>query len=231
MVTPVEDDVLDVAQPAAPRPEAQHEVVVLRPADLAVRDRARAREERRMADRALDEQILADPLGGGQRVQPPLVAAQTVGRLGEVPNPAAARLEALLSQRGQLQLEPPRPGDVVAAHRGQVCAPGLAAGALRRCDEPLRLLAHDAEAPVAPRPVLGDVRRCIARAVVDHDHLEVLVRLRGQRAERLVQIGLAVAHRDEHGDERRHGRCRGLHGARLRTGCASRQPDAASAGT
>src|SRR2546423_1165002 len=80
---------------AAGGQEAKDGVVALRPAALPVGDRARSREERRMADRALNEQVLPRALDGGQRVQPALVAVQPVRHVREVRDAAAAGVQPL----------------------------------------------------------------------------------------------------------------------------------------
>jgi len=50
-------------------------------------------------------------------------------------------------------------------------------------------------------PVPGDVPGRVARPVVDDDDLEVLVRLLRDRPQRVVEERLAVANREQNGDE------------------------------
>src|SRR5262249_50535151 len=138
-----------------------------------------------------------------QRVEPALVAPETVPRVREIRDTAAAGIEPFLLERRKLHLEPPRPCDVVRAHCSDVPAPRFETGTPRRCEEAERLLVHDTETSVAPLPLMRNVTRRVTRAVVDDDDLELLVRLPRERPQRFVQVRLAVAHRHQNRYERR----------------------------
>jgi hypothetical protein len=202
MVAPVEDRLVDVTEAATGGPQPQHEVVVLRPVDGAVRNGVPAREQRRMADRTLDEQVTLRGVDRRQRVEPALVAPQPVRRIWKVRDPAPAGVEPLLLERRELRPEPAWPRDVVGPHGGDVAAARFGAGALRRGDESARLLAQDAKTTISQRPLARDVARRVTRTVIDDDDLQVLVRLLRERPQRLVQVLLPVANRHQHRDER-----------------------------
>ena len=72
-----------------------------------------------------------------------------------------------------------------------------------RGDPAVRLPVHDS----APRPLeqlLRDARAVVAGAVVDHDDLEVFVRLRSDRFQRLTNESLPVVDGNDHAHHGRH---------------------------
>ena len=103
--------------------------------------------------------------------------------------------------RPDLQLQAARVDEVVGADE-------LDQRRAAELDEPVpvfgqrqhRGVALDPHPPVAERP--GDLAASVRTAVVQHDQLEIAVRLIQHAADRFPEVGLAVVHRNAHGDAR-----------------------------
>ena len=103
--------------------------------------------------------------------------------------------------RPDLQLQAARVDEVVGADE-------LDQRRAAELDEPVpvfgqrqdRGVALDPHPPVAERS--GDLAAAIRTAVVQHDQLEIAVRLIQHAADRFPEVGLAVVHRNAHGDAR-----------------------------
>ncbi len=199
VVAPAEDERLQVAEAAAALPDPQHEVVVLGPAAIAVGEELGPRGEAGPGQRALDPDVAQRCLDGDEGVEPIGVRPQPVGGLGEVLDPAPDRVETLLLDRRNLELEPLRQRDVVGVHAGDQRRPRLHPRALGGGHHTRRLLAQDAKAGVGARVRLQDRGRGVGRAVVDRDHLECRERLRRQRLQTLGEKGLLVPRRQKDG--------------------------------
>jgi hypothetical protein len=137
---------------------------------------------------------LPDPVAGGPG---PLAVHAPVAHHGEV----RARTAQRLHDDGDRP-----PGDaVVGVDEGQVlprgsCDPGVA----RRAQAGIGLT-DDPDPPVTSPGVLRDRETAVGRAVVHHDDLDVQVRLVGDAAQALRQVGLDVVDRYHDADLRRAG--------------------------
>ena len=207
MLAPAEHRRLHVPEERPGGPEAQDEVVVLGPAPVAVAahgsEHVRPHRQRRVRQRALDEDVARGRLNGDEAVQPALVAAGTVshGLLGEVGHPASAGGERAVGERVDLRGQALGERDVVAVHaRDQ--PPRRGPRPLERGDDADGLLQDDAETAVVARVRVRDLRRAVGRAVVDDQHLEFGERLRGERVKGIGEICGLVAHGQQNRDER-----------------------------
>jgi predicted RNA polymerase sigma factor len=207
-VAPAQDDGLHVPEAGTAGPEAQDEIVVLRPARLAVAagalDRFPADDERGVRERALDEDVSRRRLRGDERVQPCLVAAQPVGHpvFGDELDRAADRVEPLTLERVDLQAKAVWQRDVVRVHPGEDAAARPRPRPLERGDDPLTTLAQEPEARVPPRVRRRDLARIVCGAVVHDERLELRERLRRERRERVREERLAVPDGQKHRDRR-----------------------------
>ncbi|HSK16285.1 MAG TPA: hypothetical protein VK915_08950, partial [Gaiellaceae bacterium] len=162
VLAPAKDERLHVAEATSRCPEAEHEVVVLGPARVAVAagrlERVAAHRERGMRERALDEDVARRRLSCNEPVQPALVPAGAVanGLRREVLDAAAARDEILGVEDVHLRPQAIRERDVVGVEPRDDAPAGRRAGALERRDDAPGALADDAEAGIRPGVLRGD---------------------------------------------------------------------------
>ena len=174
-VAPAQQALWQHPQAAASGEQAQQQIVVLRPASVAITEAAehvRAHEPGRVCDRTLDEGFLGQPLLAVDRVEPGLVAPDPIAedRSGKQAHVAAdgVQLRSAL-QVPQLRRQPVAVHDVVGVHaggerRGAVGEAGVQAG-----DQTGVMAAHDPEARIAVGEAPGDGAGGIGGPVVD-DH-------------------------------------------------------------
>src|SRR6185369_9032734 len=115
---------------------------------------------------------------------------------------AEAELRPLGEQR-HLARQAPWIGEVVGVHAGDQFAPGELQPFIQRGDEAAVFARDEPDAAVGLAVALEDLQRVVARAVVDRYHLQAIVVLAQDRADRGGDVGPGIVDRQKHGNERR----------------------------
>lgn len=208
-ISPVKQPLRHLGEARPRRPEAQHQVVVLGPFEVAVpahvRDGVRPHEVRGGRERALDEDLPRDIVGAHRRVQPRLVAARAVADLAvrEVRDHAAAERERGIGlHEGVLGAQALGLAHVVGVHAREVTPGRRGAPALESRDDARGILPQHTHTGIAGTPTGEYPRRVVRGAVVDRDDFEIAEPLCLERADGLVEVRRPVTHRQQDGDGR-----------------------------
>ena len=101
-------------------------------------------------------------------------------------------------QPRHLPLEPRRQGDVVGIHARDEIGAGLGDPEIQRRDEAVAGTVEQPDPGVLGRMARGDGSRPVAGTVIDHKQFEIREALPADAVDRLVEIRLAVADRQQH---------------------------------